>query len=103
MGTAANPGTGILIIHNGGNAELRNVSGYFEGLIIADRIDKFVGTTDVRGGVVLGAQSSNLTGGGGAEIRYSSAILAALLPLLPGTPAVGTAYTIASWEDDQNG
>lgn len=95
FGTADNPTTGILIVHNAdGDATLRNVNGgYFKGLIIADDIIHINGTLNVIGGIVLNNSSGNTLGNGDADIKYSEDVLSNL-------PALQ--YNIISWEDTDN-
>ncbi|MBI4395084.1 MAG: hypothetical protein HY583_02690 [Candidatus Omnitrophica bacterium] len=94
FGTAANPSTGILIVHNSsGTAFLKNVHGYFTGLIIADDLIHINGDAVVTGAVVLEKQTGNTLGNGAAHVNYSSEVL---LNLPTGN------YSILSWEDEQN-
>ena len=94
FGDAANPSTGILIVHNAaGTALLRNIHGYFVGLIIADDMVQINGDATIIGGVILQKQTGNVVGNGSAEVKYSSSVLSDL-PL--------SNYSVVSWEDTQN-
>ena len=93
FGTSSTPSTGILILHNtDANSLLKNAHGTFKGLIIADNIIHINGNAEIIGGVIA-KTSTQTTGDGSAEIKYSSAILTDL--------PTGT-YSIISWEDTQN-
>lgn len=93
FGDASNPSTGILIIHNAtSDALLKNVHGTFKGLIIADNVVHINGNANIIGGVIA-KTSTQTTGEGSAEIKYSSEILSSLST---------SNYSIVSWEDTQN-
>ncbi|MBI1977402.1 MAG: hypothetical protein HYS55_01465 [Candidatus Omnitrophica bacterium] len=93
LGTESNPSTGILIVHNAtGDALLKNIHGYFKGIIIADDIVHINGNATIIGGVIA-KTSTGTTGDGSAEVLYSSSVLEDL-------PAGN--YTTVSWEDTQN-
>lgn len=92
FGTDSNPSTGILIVHNAaGNALLKNIHGYFKGLIIADDVVHINGNATIIGAVIA-KTSTGTTGEGSAEVFYSSEVISNL----------SSSYTIVSWEDKQN-
>ncbi len=94
FGTAADPSTGILIVHNStNNAELKNVHGYFKGLILTDELVHLNGNADITGAVILHTMTGNVIGNGNAFIKYSSEVLNNL-------PLVN--FSIVAWEDEQN-
>lgn len=94
FGTAENPSTGILIVHNTtGDALLKNVHGNFQGLIIVDDLVHINGDAVITGGVILQKSTGNTVGNGSAHVNYSSNVLSNL-------PA--SDYEIVSWEDTNN-
>lgn len=94
LGDAANPSTGILIVHNSSNsAVLKNVHGYFKGLIIVDNLTHINGNAQIIGGAIIQNANNNSIGNGNAELKYSSEVLA-------GLPTAN--YSIISWEDKRN-
>ena len=91
FGDEDNPSTGILIVHNSGStATLKNMHGYFKGLIIADDLVHINGDAVVIGGIILQKSTGNTVGNGSAEVKFSSSVLQNL-------PAAN--YQIVSWED----
>lgn len=91
FGTSSAPSTGILIVHNtAGTALLKNVHGWFKGLIITDDLVHINGDATIIGGVVLQKSTGNTVGNGDADVLYSSSVLKDL-------PASN--YEIVSWED----
>lgn len=94
FGTAENPSTGILIIHNtAGTALLKNVHGNFRGLIICDDLVHINGDAVITGGVILQKSTGNTVGNGNAHVNYSSNVLSDL-PI--------SDFEIVSWEDTNN-
>ncbi len=94
FGTAENPSTGILIVHNAaGTALLKNIHGNFRGVIICDDLVHINGDAVVTGGVILQKSSGNTVGNGNAHVNYSLNVLSDL-PL--------SHYEIVSWEDTNN-
>lgn len=94
--SASIPGEGILVVHNSaGNAQMKNVSAEFKGIIIADDVVHLHGT--VYGGIIVFTESlgGNVVGNGSARILYSNeAIVQALRFLVTyGRPSV-----LAWWE-----
>jgi len=97
LGDASNPSTGILIIHNDdGDAHLKNLQGYFQGIIITDRLTHINGNAEILGAVILQHQNGNTVGNGNAHVKFSSTILENL-------QTSGGGYTVLSWKDAQNG
>ena len=94
FGTSTSPSTGILILHNStGTSQLKNMHGYFKGLIITDDLVHINGDAIVLGGVVLQKSTGNTVGNGDADVLYSSSVLSDL-PL--------SDYSIVSWEDTKS-
>lgn len=94
LGNENNPSTGILIVHNSTNsAVLKNVHGYFKGLIIVDNLTHINGNAEITGGAIIQNASGNSIGNGNAEVKYSSDVLSNL-------PTAN--YSIVSWEDNRN-
>src|SRR3989338_1021297 len=107
FGTEANPSSGILIVHNSTNtATLKNITGSFKGLIIADNVVKIrgdgsddpdgEGSFSVLGGVIAQQTTTNKAlGTAKGSIKYSSQVLKSL-------PLIGSAqreYSIVSWKE----
>ncbi len=93
FGDSDHPSTGILIVHNTtSNALLKNLHGNFKGLIIADNVVHINGNAEIIGGVIA-KTSTQTTGDGSAEVKYSLSVLSNL-------PTAK--YSIVSWEDTQN-
>ena len=91
FGDEDSPSTGILILHNStGSSQLKNMHGYFKGLIITDDLVHINGDAVVLGGVVLQKSTGNTVGNGAADVLYSSSVLSNL--------DTGD-YSIVSWED----
>jgi hypothetical protein len=95
VGNGFNTQPSILIHHNStGTAMMKNVHGYFKGLMIVDGLDHFNGTFSLLGACVSFSSSAvgNAFGLGNATIRYSSEVLTNL-------PSIGglTKARIKSW------
>ncbi len=91
--------TGIFICHNSNwSAALSNIKGNFNGILIADRIDKVKEHTLIYGAVVTLSESeyTNAFGDGNADIRYSSMIINNLINDLTFTS--DTTYKVVSWK-----
>lgn len=86
--------SGILIVHDAeGDAELKNVSGTFKGVIISDDIEHINSNAKLIG-ALFGLKSEGVTlGNGNAQVLFSPQILA-------GLPLAN--YKVTSWEDSQN-
>ena len=95
-----NPNTGILIVHNASGATLKNLHGYFRGIIIADNLIHINGDAEIIGGVVVQNTSDNAIGNGRATVKYSSSVLSNLPD--PSGGGNNNQYEIISWQDCQN-
>ncbi|PIQ86588.1 MAG: hypothetical protein COV74_04210 [Candidatus Omnitrophica bacterium CG11_big_fil_rev_8_21_14_0_20_45_26] len=94
FGTAENPSTGILIFHNeSGTAKLKNLKGYFHGIIITDDIEHINNNVEILGAVIVMANDKNI-GNGNAYVKYSSIAI--------GNTPLAANYSIISWEDMLN-
>lgn len=83
--------TGILICHNSKwSATIKNIRGSFNGILIADGVDKVDSGTLIYGAVVTLSEkeNSNVFGSGNADIRYSSQIISHVL----------TSNAVVSWK-----
>jgi hypothetical protein len=68
--------SGILIVHNStNNAVMKNLTGTFVGLIIADAVEHVTGNALIIGALVTTTQAGNAMGNGNAQILYSSQAL----------------------------
>lgn len=68
--------SGILIVHNStNNAVMKNLTGTFVGLIIADAVQHVTGNALIIGALVTTTQAGNAMGNGNAQILYSSQAL----------------------------
>lgn len=82
-GASLGSSSGILIVHNSTNsATMKNASGKFTGLIIADQFTHNSGSLKVVGGLITTNQVGNFFGYGSAKFRYSSEVLSELKSLL---------------------
>ena len=94
FGTAENPSTGVLIFHNSNtNAELKNIHGYFNGIIITDKLTHINGNAVINGAVMILNANNNNIGNGDDNVNYSQDALDQL-PL--------NLYSIVSWKDISN-
>ncbi|OGW80897.1 MAG: hypothetical protein A3G33_05785 [Omnitrophica bacterium RIFCSPLOWO2_12_FULL_44_17] len=94
FGTEDAPSTGILIVHNSSNdAYLKNVHGWFKGIIIADDLIHINGDANIIGAAVLQKTTGNAVGNGAAHVNFSSEVLGNL-------PIAN--YAVVAWEDAQN-
>ncbi len=94
--------TGILIVHNDeSNATLKNFTGTFKGLIIADKLtEKGKADGEVIGAVIVANKDKKL--GGELSIKYSSSVLASLSTLMGGqTSQWKKIISSGSWTENQ--
>jgi len=94
FGAAMNVQPSILVVHEqDGSAALRNLSGQFKGLVIADNVAHASGTIQILGAVyALGdASFGNALGVSSSVVRYSSLVLEEL-PEIPY-------YSLRAWRD----
>lgn len=90
LGSAFNDPPSIIVHHRSTNdASMKNVHGFFKGLIIADVIDKVNANANILGGFLLFGTTGGATtfGNGNARICYSSNVLSNL-------PATASASSI---------
>lgn len=101
FGSSGAPGKGIIICHNAANTcEIKNMHGYFTGLVISDKFEKINGSAELRGALIVTNPSGATIGNGSAEIKYSSAAINNSLTTY--TSAFSGDYTIESWQDTTN-
>ncbi|MGD9201002.1 MAG: hypothetical protein PVI26_05535 [Chitinispirillia bacterium] len=70
--------SGIFIFHNESRtATLKNIKGYFNGIIIADRLDHINDSTRIYGAVITlsSTEGGNAFGNGDSDIRFSRKVL----------------------------
>ncbi len=94
-----NGSSGILIIHTASReGSFKNFNGDFNGLMIPDRMNHINSNTDIYGAVVTLSEESgtNAFGNGGANIRYSSKVLAEVMDAC--TIVTGTTFDVVSWK-----
>ena len=88
-----NPSTGILIFHNDtSDAEIKDMHGCFEGIIITDKFIHINANAMLRGALGIIAANGNI-GNGNADVEYSTIAI---------TQALQSLYKIVSWSDSLN-
>jgi hypothetical protein len=101
LGDVDDPSTGILIVHNdAGDAVLKNMHGYFKGVVITDNLTHLNGNLTLIGAIVIQNNFENSLGNGNADFFYSSEALTTL-PEPASGDKIGT-WIINSWQDVQN-
>lgn len=101
FGDSDDPGQGIIICHNAANScEIKNMHGYFTGLVVTDKFEKINGSAELRGSLIVTNPSGATIGNGSAEIKYSSTAIGNALTTY--TTAFSGDYTVESWQDTTN-
>lgn len=102
MNADLNGSSGILIVHNSdGDAQLKDFTGTFKGLIISD---EFMQAGDFPGTVVGAVMITNLEKqlGGSLNVKYSSSVLTSLGLLMSGqTTQWKKIISTGSWTESQ--
>ncbi|HLG42063.1 MAG TPA: hypothetical protein VI643_01770, partial [Planctomycetota bacterium] len=98
FGATMNSAPSILVHHtSAGNAKMKNVHGQFKGLLMVDGMEHINADTTILGAIVSFTPFTvgNAYGNGGATIRFSSAVLGGLPPMMLS----GGAWPIISWRE----
>ncbi|MBI3273408.1 MAG: hypothetical protein HYZ53_30770 [Planctomycetes bacterium] len=96
FGTPLNADPSILVMHNAkSSAYMKNLHGYFKGLLLVDDIDHGNAGTLILGAIMTFRPTTggNAFGNGDADFKYSSAVLSRL----PGTSSGD--FSIVSWRE----